>query len=221
MAANNIPEWFDGKKINEVMFCDAFLEEYPMKCIREQFFTVDGLVDDENMIRMEIYNRIKPFVTSSVAKKATQLMEALKLACYSEPLPVQLDRIHVANGTYFLDGHYTYKKEFCLNRLKVAYNEDAPKPERFLAFLNNLLYPEDIPTLQEYMGYCLLPTNKAQKMMVITGNGGEGKSRLGLVMRSILGDNMNNGSIQSLEKNRFFLANQEYKLLMVDDDMKI
>ena len=59
-----MPEWYDGKKINEVMFCDAFLEEFPMKCIREQFFTVDGLVDDENMIRMEIYNRIKPFVTS-------------------------------------------------------------------------------------------------------------------------------------------------------------
>lgn len=77
-----MPEWYDGKKINEVMFCDAFLEEYPMKCIRGQFFTVDGLVDDENMIRMEIYNRIKSFVTSNVAKKATQLMEALKLACY-------------------------------------------------------------------------------------------------------------------------------------------
>ena len=65
----SIPEWYDGKKINEVMFCDAFLAVYPMKCIRGQFFTVDGLVDDENMIRMEIYNRIKPFVTSSVAKK--------------------------------------------------------------------------------------------------------------------------------------------------------
>lgn len=75
--STSIPEWYDGKKINEVLFCDAFLEEHPMKCIREQFFTVDGLVDDENMIRMEIYNRIKPFVTSSVAKKATQLMEAL------------------------------------------------------------------------------------------------------------------------------------------------
>ena len=47
-----MPEWYDGKKINEVMFCDAFLEEYPTKCIRGQFFTVDGLVDDENMIRI-------------------------------------------------------------------------------------------------------------------------------------------------------------------------
>lgn len=103
MAANNMPEWYDGKKINEVLFCDAFLEDYPMKCIRGQFFTVDGLVDDENAIRMEIYNRIKPFVTSSVAKKATHLLDALKLACYSDPLPVQLYQIHGHSGRQ--DGH--------------------------------------------------------------------------------------------------------------------
>ena len=71
------------------------------------------------------------------------------------------------------------------------------------------------------MGYCLIPTNKAQKMMIITGNGGEGKSRLGLVMRSILGDNMSTSSIQSVERNRFTRATLEYKLLMVDDDMKL
>ena len=75
--------------------------------------------------------------------------------------------------------------------------------------------------MQEYMGYCLIPTNKAQKMMIITGNGGEGKSRLGLVMRSILGDNMSTNSIQSVERNRFTRATLEYKLLMVDDDMKL
>ena len=216
-----MPEWYDGKKINEVMFCDAFLEEYPMKCIRGQFFTVDGLVDDENMIRMEIYNRIKSFVTSSVAKKATQLMEALKLACYSEPLPVQLDRIHVANGTYFLDGTFSPKKEFCMNRLKVAYNPDAPVPTKWLSFLHDLLMDMDVLTVQEYTGYCLLPTNRAQKMLIILGKGGEGKSRIGITLRYIYGDNMNTGSIMKLETNQFFRACQEYKLVMVDDDMKM
>ena len=216
-----MPEWYDGKKINEVMFCDAFLEEFPMKCIREQFFTVDGLVDDENMIRMEIYNRIKPFVTSSVAKKATQLMEALKLACYSDPLPVQLDRIHVANGTYFLDGTFSPEKEFCMNRLKVAYNPDAPAPTKWLSFLHDLLIDMDVLTVQEYMGYCLLPTNRAQKMLIILGKGGEGKSRIGITLRYIYGDSMNTGSMMKLETNQFFRACQEYKLLMVDDDMKM
>lgn len=222
MMKKHYPQWFDGKRLNEVLFCEEFLREHPMKCIRGRFFTVDGLVEDEEELRMEIYNTIKFFVTEQVAKMTSRLLENLRLACFSPPLPVQTDRIHVANGTYFLtDGRHTYQKEYCMNRLKVAYNENAPTPFRFLTFLDDLLYPEDIPTLQEYMGYCLIPSNKAQKMLILTGNGGEGKSRIGLVMRSLLGDNMNTGSIQKVETSPFARADLEYKLLLVDDDMKM
>jgi len=84
-----------------------------------------------------------------------------------------------------------------------------------------LLEADDIPTLQEYMGYCLLPSNKAQKLLIILGKGGEGKSRIGLIMRRILGVNMNVSSIQKVEHNRFARADLEHKLLMVDDDMKL
>ena len=215
------PQWFDGHKINEILFCETFRKEHPMICIKGNFFTVDGRIEDISELETEIFDAVKFFVTEKVSSVVKSLMEVLKLMCRSAPLPMQTDRIHVANGTYFLDGHYTYKKEFCLNRMKVSYNPDAAKPERFLGFLKELLHPEDIPTLQEFMGYCLIPTNKAQKMMVIIGSGGEGKSRLGLVLRSILGDNMNNSSIQSIEKERFARANLEHKLLMVDDDMKL
>ncbi|HAH78041.1 MAG TPA: DNA primase, partial [Ruminococcaceae bacterium] len=50
---------------------------------------------------------------------------------------------------------------FCLNRIAAEYRPGAPKPELWLKFLNDLLYPEDIPTLQEFLGYCLVPTTKA------------------------------------------------------------
>ena len=56
-------------------------------------------------------------------------------------------------------------------------------------------------------------------MLMLIGKGGEGKSRIGLVMRSILGDSMNTTSIQKIENNRFSRADLENKLLMVDDDM--
>ena len=75
--------------------------------------------------------------------------------------------------------------------------------------------------MQEYTGYCLLPTNRAQKMLIILGKGGEGKSRIGITLREIFGDGMNTGSMMKLETNQFFRACQEYKLLMVDDDMKM
>ena len=91
-----------------------------------------------------------------------QVIKALKLAAYTDPLPLQCDRIHVANGTYFLDGTFTEEKEYCGNRLPVSYRADAPAPEHWLHFLSELLEPEDIPALQEYLGYCLIPSTKGQ-----------------------------------------------------------
>jgi hypothetical protein len=102
-------------------------------------------------------------------------------------LPLDQDRIHVANGTLYLNGRFAPNKTFCRNRLPVAYRPDAAAPETWLRFLDELLEPEDILTLQEYMGYCFLPTTRGQTMLLLKGSGGEGKSRIGLVMRALLG----------------------------------
>ena len=154
------PAWFDGKKVNEVQFCADFLREHPMVCVHGSFFTADGWVSDENHLKNQIYAAIKPYVTTGVAKRVANLLEVLRIECWSPPLPVYEDRIHLANGTLFVDGHFTTDREFCVNRLPVRYNPDAPAPERWLRFLSDLLEPEDIPTLQEYIGYCLIPSNK-------------------------------------------------------------
>lgn len=79
------------------------------------------------------------------------------------------------------------EKELCLNRLPVEYQPDAPAPTKWLKFLDGLLIPEDILTLQEYLGYLLIPSTKAQKMLVMTGKGGEGKSRIGLLLKKLFG----------------------------------
>lgn len=217
-----LPAWMDeNKHINEAAFSSMFLDLHPMKCIHGRLFTVNGPVEDEDAIRREIYELISPYITSSLAKRTAQLLDAIKLAAYSNPLPLQTDRLHVQNGTLFLDGHFSPDKEFCLNRLPVDYLPSAPRPRRFLEFLSELLMPDDIAAIQEFFGYVLLPTTKAQKMMIIVGKGGEGKSRLGLVLRALLGVNMNTGSIEKVETNRFARADLEYKLLMVDDDLKM
>ena len=49
--------------------------------------------------------------------------------------------------------------------------------------------------MQEYIGYCLIPSNKGQRMMVIKGSGGEGKSQIGAVLGALFGSNMKDGSI--------------------------
>ena len=221
MEQKEYPVWYDGKQINESLFCQAFLEARPMRCIGQSLFSADGRITDENRLKKEILDSIEPYISSGLAKKAASLLDAIKMKSYSEPPPLQMDRIHVANGTYFLDGTMTEEKEFCMNRLPVAYNRNTAAPQHWFQFLDELLYPDDVPTLQEYMGYCLLPTTKAQKMLFLIGKGGEGKSRIGLVMRRLLGDNMNTGSIQKVETNAFARADLEHLLLMLDDDMKL
>jgi len=41
----------------------------------------------------------------------------------------------------------------CLYGSPVKYDPKAPQPTHWLRFLSDLLYPEDIPTVQEFIGY--------------------------------------------------------------------
>ena len=215
------PFWYDGTTVNAVGFCEDFLQKHPMVRVGGSFFTKDSRITDEESVRKEIYEMLRPYLNCGLAKRASGLLEMVKLEAYVPNLPVHEDRLHVANGTLFLNGEFTDQKEFCRNRLPVKYDANAPQPVTWLHFLSELLEDEDVLTLQEYLGYCLLPTNRGQTMMLLKGNGGEGKSRIGVVMQKLLGSNLKNGSIAKVERSPFARADLEHELLMVDDDMKL
>ena len=216
------PDWYNGKKIDEVQFGRAFLEQWPLKCVNGTLYTLDGPVEDESEIKQRILENIEEYVTSGLSKKVTNILETIKLLAFSDPFPIEQDCIHLQNGVYHLpDGSFQESRLFCQNRLPVKYDPKAPSPERWLTFLHELLDDADIPTLQEFIGYCLIPSNKGQRMMVIKGNGGEGKSQIGAVLSSIFGTNMKDGSIGKISENRFARADLEHILLCVDDDMRM
>ena len=214
------PDWYNGKKIDEVQFGRAFLEQWPLKCVNGTLYTLDGPVEDESEIKQRILENIEEYVTSGLSKKVTNILETIKLLAFSDPFPIEQDCIHFQNGVYHLpDGTFQESRLFCQNRLPVKYDPKAASPDRWLTFLHELLDDADIPTLQEYLGYCLIPSTKGQKMMLIVGKGGEGKSRIGLVLKRLMGDAASNGSVQKVENNRFARADLEHRLLMIDDDM--
>ena len=216
------PVWFNGKTVNEALFCEEFLREHKMLFTNGAFFTPDGRVTNPLPLRREIYDKLRTCVETGFAKRIGNIVEVLKLEAQVEDFPPEPDRIHVANGTLLLDGTFTEgKPEIVRSRLPVAYRPDAPPPDLWLNFLNGLLYEEDIPTLQEFIGYSLIPSNKGQRMMVIKGNGGEGKSQIGAVLGRIFGSNMKDGSIGKISENRFARADLEHILLCVDDDMQM
>lgn len=221
-----LPSWIDARgQMDEVEFSRNFQMKHYIVYQDGAFFSPEGRITDGEALRQMIFQEIAPYVKKGVAATVDRLVAALQIvasqSCLKEDPCKDYFTIPVANGTYYLDRPFSPVKHLCRYRLPVSYNPEAPKPEKWLKFLSELLYEEDIPTLQEYMGYCLIPCTLGQKMLLITGKGGEGKSRIGVVMRSLLGDNMNLGSIAKVEKSPFARADLQHILLMVDDDLKM
>ena len=214
--------WYNGKDIFEVSFCNEFLGEHPMKFIDGKFYNTDGAVDAQTVRKMIADKLLKELVQKDFAKKVNALTGALQSICYTPDFDDGNDEIHLLNG--ILTTGFEFKpdeRKICRNRLNVKYEPTAPEPKRWLAFLDELLEPEDIQTLQEYMGYCLIHSTKAQAMMFIVGNGGEGKSRIGVVMYSIFGEAAYFGSITELAGDKFLKANLVGKMVLIDDDMNL
>ena len=220
--SNFTPAWFKKGFFNESLFCDDFLSTHQLLYSNGAFFTPDGRMVDPMPLRCEIFEMMREYVGANLAKKVTNVVDVLKLAAQVEDFPPVTDRIALANGTLYLDGTFQEgKPEIVRNRLPVRYDPKAAQPTHWLQFLSDLLYPEDIPTVQEFIGYCLIPSNKGQRMMVIKGSGGEGKSQIGVVLSRLLGCNMKDGSIGKISENRFARADLEHILLCVDDDMRM
>ncbi len=245
------PEWFTGKTVNEPIFCRKFLEKHCLAYTENCFFSPNGKVTEENQLRSAIYHLLEPFVITGLSKKVDDIMKDLRIKAQVKMLLPRTDRIHVQNGTLFLNGRFVEKeqtwkvcdaasqkqqvggehaqakrraceaREIVRSRFPIRYNPNAKPPTHWLQFLSELLWPEDIPTLQEFIGYCLIPSNAGQKMMVIKGSGGEGKSQIGNVLSRLFGANAKDGSVGKISENPFARADLEHIHLMIDDDMRL
>ena len=212
------PAWADGKIINEAIFCEEFLSKHKILFSGGSFFTAEGRVVDEIPLKRMGFDDLKICAVANVPQKISNIVELLKIQALDETFAPETDRIHLQNGTLYIDGTFDESKsEIVRSRLPISYNPNAPVSKLWLSFLGELLYPEDIPTLQEFIGYCLIPSNKGQRMMVIKGNGGEGKSQIGAVMTTLFGSNMKDGSIGKISENRFARADLEHILLCIDE----
>ena len=169
----------DGDKLDEGRFADEYLRIHPMRCFNRVLFDEEGRVNEDQLSK-DILGMVKDYRKSNLPRLLSNLVTTIKVSSAEEALPYQTDRIHVKNGTFFLNGVFREEKEICINRLPVRYNVNAPPPERWRLFLHELLEDKDILTFQEYMGYLLIPTNRAQKMLLLLGKGGRGNRLSGL-----------------------------------------
>jgi putative DNA primase/helicase len=109
---------------------------------------------------------------------------------------------------------------FCKYKLSFNFDENAGC-KTFISFLKSILPEEDIKLLQEWMGYLLIPSNHAQKMMFLYGIGANGKSVLCLIITLLLGEeNVSHCSIDAfLPQGKFRLAETSEKLANISEEI--
>lgn len=228
---SNMPEWVivkSGKdgvtfKINEPLFADWFEKQFNVVQISESFYIDGEKVDDGKVLQM-IQEQIEPYIIERTGVITGNIIKTVGNSCRTQQPDPDIRKIYCSGGVTLnigYDGTVTPVEEdvFTLTRLPVRYNPDADCPVFRDKYLADLFFPEDIPALQEYIGYCLIPCTKAQKGMFIFGEGGEGKTTLGTVTKKLFGHAAVALGVHKLGE-RFELANTENKLVLIDDDMK-
>jgi P4 family phage/plasmid primase-like protien len=100
--------------------------------------------------------------------------------------------IHLANGVIVFNGAKPSLRPFSpefysRNRSPVAFDKSA-RCDRFLTELvSPAVHPEDVELLQKFAGMMLLGDNRAQRLLILDGAGGRGKTQFANVMQGLVG----------------------------------
>jgi putative DNA primase/helicase len=132
------------------------------------------------------------------------------------------DLLVVKNGTLRLSDRCLLPHnplELMTIGIPVRYDASARCP-RIDAFLGEIVKPSDIDVLYEVCGWCLDRESNLQKVFLMVGEGGSGKSTFLNLIRALLGkENCSAVSLQQLSDSRFNMAELFGKLANVFPDL--
>lgn len=216
--------WVDQSKgiINENTFAKAFRDVNHLRYNNGLFYTRSGKITEE-VISRDIWKSIEQVgINRDVERTVKKLVGTTKLASTVDSLQVNTNIIPFANGDFYVHEWEFHGDEYSpvpyrLNASLKLYFEDITN---FSNWLHNLFYEEDIETVQEYLGYCLVSSTRGQKALFLVGEGGTGKSGIGVILQEILGEAiLNTANTQEFMQDKFKLPELEHKLVLYDDDL--
>lgn len=219
--------WVDEKKriLNENTFARMFCEINKCVFYNGVFYTKFGKETDDTMEKCIWQSLDSADIAVNVAAKAKKLKDAIRLAAIPDnehKFKIDPNIIPFKNGIFniakmeFVGGRsmtYPY-------RLPVELPVNMGSTPNFEKWLNDLFEPEDQNTIRQFLGYCLVPNTKAQKSLFLVGEGGAGKSVIGVILEEMLGDAMlATSNTQDFLQDKFKLPELENKLVLYDDDL--
>ena len=210
-------------QLNYKKFVDVFAAINNCVYCNGVFYNPDGEISPQ-AIRRDIANSLGDSGwQGKIDAPTNSLFTSLKDMYSVDELPVNDKIIPLANGDLHIGkGEWVFRlgeKKHAPYRLAVDYTPVEKPTPLFNKWLNDVFAQEDIPVVQEIMGYCLVPTTAAGEAFIIVGDAEAGKSGLGAILMGILGNAAMTMETQDLVTKRFQVADVENKLLAYDDDL--
>ena len=210
-------------QLNYKKFVDVFAKINNCVYCNGMFFNPDGTISNQS-IRRDIANSLgEAGWQGRIDSPTNSIFQSLKDMYSVDELPVNERVIPLANGDLHIGkGEWVFRlgeKKHSPYRLSVNYVPTERPTPLFDKWLNDVFAPEDIPTVQEIMGYMLVPTTAAGEAFFIVGDGEAGKSGLGTILMGILGNASVSVETQQLVTKQFQIAEVEHKLMAYDDDL--
>ncbi len=104
-------------------------------------------------------------------------------------------------------------------RIPISYDPQAKCP-KIQGFFDDILRQEDIKVILEFFGYSLIPDYSIPVVLILLGEGSNGKTQLLHLLGRFIGkDNYTSVSLQDIEDDSFAVSNLEGKLLNIQGDL--
>ncbi len=203
--------FFEGKKFIPAYMGEWFLKLHDAIVINDELYIYENGV----YVKGERVFQEKSTAALGVEFQSRRINEALAyikntvVNVSPEEATTNSKFLSVKNGMLDLDTFELLPhgpKYLTIVQLPVIYdpNADCSAIDEFL----RIVTPKDcISILEEMAGYCLVPTTKYEKALMLVGEGENGKGTFIAVLTSLLGtQNVANISFQELSENRFASA---------------
>lgn len=211
------------KRINYPNTVQAIARANELISVERMLYSPDGAISDMEMRKEISDSLVAAGWTEVLDVPTTRILNSIKDTFYTPKFTIDKNVIPFKNGDLHIHGgRWEFRegeKKPGAYRLSVnLIDKDLPMPW-FRKWLNDVFVEEDIQTVQELLGYCLLPITTAQEAFILVGKAGVGKSVLTHLLAEIFGNAYQELSIKELAENRFYPALLENKLVVYDDDL--